>query len=87
GYMERFRTQLEKQYPTEDAFIKGYQVGKREFDLVVEYGNKNKVPFDQADFDKTKKWLQISIKALIGERLFSKSTYYRVMNDSDSPMG
>ena len=87
GYMERFRTQLEKQYPTEDAFINGYRVGKREFDLVVEYGNKNKVPFDQADFDKTKKWLQISIKALIGERLFSKSTYYRVMNDSDSPMG
>ncbi len=87
GYMERFRTQLIKQYPTEDDFIKNYMVGQREFDLIVEYGNKNKVKFNQAEFDKTKKWLQISIKALIGERLFTRSTYYRIMNDSDSMMG
>ena len=87
GYMERFRTQLIKQYPTEDDFIRGYRLGQREFDLIVEYGNKNKVKFDQAEFDKTKQWLQISIKALIGERLFTRSTYYRIMNDSDSMMG
>jgi hypothetical protein len=72
---------------TENDFIRGYRLGQREFDLIVEYGNKNKVKFNQAEFDKTKKWLQISIKALIGERLFTRSTYYRIMNDSDSMIG
>ena len=55
--------------------------------MLVEYGEKNGAKFNQAEFEKSKAWIESIIKALIGERLFTKSTYYRIMNNSDSPMG
>ena len=53
-------------------------------------GNDRFADYDDLEsklFGLCKKWLQISIKALIGERLFTRSTYYRIMNDSDSMIG
>ncbi|MBO5873467.1 MAG: peptidase S41, partial [Rikenellaceae bacterium] len=87
GYMDKNRAKLETRYSTEDEFVRNFNIGKSELDMLVEYGEKNGAKFNQAEFEKSKAWIESIIKALIGERLFTKSTYYRIMNNSDSPMG
>jgi carboxyl-terminal processing protease len=48
---------------------------------LVEYGKKNKVDFDAKDFNKSKEYLRILIKAHLGRQLFDDNAFYKVIND------
>ncbi len=54
-----------------DAMLKG----------LVAVGEKNKVKFDKADFDKSKEYLKILVKAHLGRQLYDDSAFYMVVND------
>lgn len=48
---------------------------------LVEYGKKNKVEFDSKDFNKSKEYLRILVKAHLGRQVYDDSAFYKVIND------
>ncbi|UZD22233.1 S41 family peptidase [Algoriphagus halophytocola] len=58
-----------------------YKVSDAMLDELVEYGKKNKVDFDAADFNKSKEYLRILVKAHLGRQLYDESAFYKVVND------
>jgi carboxyl-terminal processing protease len=48
---------------------------------LIAVGVKNKVEFDQADFEKSKAYLKILVKAHVGRQLYDDSAFYMVVNN------
>jgi carboxyl-terminal processing protease len=48
---------------------------------LTEYGKKNKVEFDAKDFNKSKEYLRILVKAHLGRQIFDDNAFYKVIND------
>ena len=48
---------------------------------LADFGKKNKVEFDAKDFEKSKEYLRILIKAHLGRQLYDDSAFYKVIND------
>ncbi len=48
---------------------------------LTEYGKKNKVEFDSKDFNKSKEYLRILVKAHLGRQLYDDNAFYKVIND------
>ena len=58
-----------------------FRVSDQMLNELVEYGKKNKVDFDAKDFNKSKEYLRILIKAHLGRQLFDDNAFYKVIND------
>ena len=43
---------------------------------------KNKVKFNPEEFKTSEPFMKVQLKALIGDRLFTSSTYYKILNNS-----
>lgn len=48
---------------------------------LVATGEKNNVKFDQADFEKSKEYLKVLIKAHVARQLYDDSAFYMVVNN------
>jgi carboxyl-terminal processing protease len=48
---------------------------------LAEYGKKNKVEFDAKDFNKSKDYLKILVKAHLGRQIYDDNAFYKVIND------
>lgn len=72
---ESFKGMTVNQYYTD------YKVNDAMLMELVEYGKKNKVEFDSQDFNKSKEYLRILVKAHLGRQLYDDSAFYKVIND------
>jgi carboxyl-terminal processing protease len=66
---------------TVDQYYTDYKVNDAMLMELVEYGKKNKVEFDSQDFNKSKEYLRILVKAHLGRQLYDDSAFYKVIND------
>jgi len=48
---------------------------------LTEYGKKNKVEFDAKDFNKSKEYLRLLVKAHLGRQIYDDNAFYKVVND------
>lgn len=64
-----------------EQYYSDFTVSDAMLNQLVEYGNKNKVDFDAADFNKSKEYLKILVKAHVGRQLYDDSAFYKVVND------
>ena len=81
NYIDSNRKQLKKTYPTEDQFIRSFEVSKSMLNDFRAYAAKEKVECDQESFDAVAPMIATIIKAFIGRDLFTQSTYFRVVNE------
>ncbi len=66
---------------TVNQYYSSYAVSDAMLLDLVEYGKKNKVEFDSNDFNKSKEYLRILVKAHLGRQIFDDSAFYKVIND------
>jgi carboxyl-terminal processing protease len=66
---------------TVDQYYTSYKVNDAMLMELTEYGKKNKVEFDAQDFNKSKEYLRILVKAHLGRQLYDDSAFYKVIND------
>ena len=53
----------------------------------LKYATKNAhIPFDIAGLSKSKKFIQITLKAEIARQIWTEEGYYRVINELDKEM-
>lgn len=79
-YVEAHRKELTSAYPTEDAFLKGFNVSNAMVSDFTALGSKLGVEPDADQLSECLPFIEGNIKGLIGRDLFTPSTYYRVMN-------
>ncbi len=80
AYLERERTRLEAEYPTEERFFADYQVDDLVLRELVEAGERRGVTFDEAGFATSAPRMRVQLEALVAQRLFGLGAYYRRVN-------
>ena len=84
SYMDRERETLAKAYPAFEAFDAGFEVGDGMLDELTALGGQRGVQFDEAGFAASAPLMRIQLKALVAQRLFDTSGFYRVMNPAQN---
>jgi carboxyl-terminal processing protease len=64
-----------------EDYYKTFKVSDAMLMDLADFGKKNKVEFDAKDFEKSKEYLRILIKAHLGRQLYDDSAFYKVIND------
>jgi carboxyl-terminal processing protease len=64
-----------------DDYYASFRVSDQMLNELVDYGKKNKVEFDSKDFNRSKEYLRILIKAHLGRQLYDDNAFYKVIND------
>ena len=81
-YVDRNRKQLQKQYPTFQAFKDGFDVPQKLIDEVIADAEKEKIkPKDNDELSLTIPRLKLQLKALIARDLWDMSEYFSVINE------
>ena len=66
---------------TFEQYYKNFEVSDAMLQSLIELAEKNKVPFDEEDFNKSKEYLKTLMKAHMGRSLYDDNAFYKVIND------
>lgn len=64
-----------------EQYKDNFEVNEQMLKRLIAIGEKNKVKFDQADFNKSKAYLKVLVKAHLARQLYDDSAFYMVVND------
>ncbi len=93
NYMEKNRGELETKYqPKSDEknaeagllnFINKFNISEKDLSAIKEAGDKEKVEFNEEQFEKSKNLIKKQVKAMIARDLWDTGAYYQIMNDEN----
>lgn len=64
-----------------EDYYNRYQVSEEMLKSLIKIGERNKIKFDEKDFNKSKEYLKILLKANMSRNIFDDNAYYKVIND------
>jgi carboxyl-terminal processing protease len=64
-----------------EKYYNSFTVSDQMLNKVIKYGTKNKVEFNAKDFNKSKEYLRILMKAHLARQLYDDTAFYKVVND------
>ena len=85
-YVDDNRDRLHKEYPSEEVFIKNFEVTPEMLRGIVEAGTADSVKYDDAQFTTSRPMMTTVIKGLIGRDLFEQATYFKIANPVLNPV-
>ena len=85
-YVDRNRSQLNREYPDVDAFIAKFSVDSAMIDDIVKLGVADSVKLDSVQLERSRPMIEIIVKGIIARDLFDTSAYFRVVNPQLSPV-
>ena len=84
NYLDRHRSELNKQYPKFDRYKQQFQVTEEMMQELISLAENDKIKFDEAQYNRSKPLIMLQIKALIARDLYDMGEYFQVIND-DNP--
>lgn len=85
-YVDRNRSQLNREYPDVDAFIAKFSVASAMMDDIVKLGVADSVKLDSVQLERSRPMIETIVKGIIARDLFDTSAYFRVVNPQLSPV-
>lgn len=85
-YVDRNRSQLNREYPDVDAFITKFSVDSAMIDDIVKLGVADSVKLDSVQLERSRPMIETIVKGIIARDLFDTSAYFRVVNPQLSPV-
>lgn len=85
-YVDRNRSQLNREYPDVDAFIAKFSVDSAMIDDIVKLGVADSVKLDSVQLERSRPIIETIVKGIIARDLFDTSAYFRVVNPQLSPV-
>ncbi len=64
-----------------DEYYENYQVSEEMLQSLIKIGERNKVVFDEKDYNKSKDYIKVLVKAHMGRSIYDDSAFYRIIND------
>jgi len=83
-YIDKNRNAITEQYKTFDTFATSYSVPQSLFDDLTSAATKEKITFNQEQFDKSKPYLSTQIKAMIANDIWERDAFYRIVNTENA---
>ena len=80
GYLDRNREKLQNDYPTFERFEKGYSFPDEQMQRLVELAEAKGVKYDAEGYELSRELMRTQLTAMVAQRLFSTSEYYRYIN-------
>ena len=84
NYLDRHRSELNKQYPKFDRYKQQFQVTEEMMQELITLAENDKIKFDEAQYNRSKPLIMLQIKALIARDLYDMGEYFQVINN-DNP--
>lgn len=83
GYIEQHRQELKRKYKDFNAFNKKFDIDDDFLQDVLSLAEKEKVAFNEEQYQRSLPLLKTQLKALIARDLWDMSEYFQVMNTAD----
>jgi carboxyl-terminal processing protease len=83
AYTDLNRKALTRKYRSFEQFRKEFAIDDETIEALRAAGEKNKVKFDQAQFDTSEPEIKKVMKALVARDLWDMNEYFMVVNDDD----
>ena len=80
GYIEHHRQELQKKYKNFEAFDKDFEIDETFLTDLRTLADKEKVKFDEAQYQRALPLIKTQLKALIARDLWDMNEYFQVMN-------
>ena len=80
GYIEHHRQELQKKYKNFEAFDKDFEIDEAFLTDLRTLADKEKVKFDEAQYQRALPLIKTQLKALIARDLWDMNEYFQVMN-------
>lgn len=80
GYLDRNREKLQNDYPTFELFEKEYSFPDEQMQRLVELAEAKGVKYDAEGYELSRELMRTQLTAMVAQRLFSTSEYYRYIN-------
>ncbi|MFR9603277.1 MAG: S41 family peptidase [Rikenellaceae bacterium] len=84
SYLDKNRTKLVNQYPTFESYASGFEVTQQMIGSLVKMATDEGLEFEKLDLQSLKSESEVYIKSLLAQRLYSTSSFYEIMNKSDT---
>ena len=82
-YVERNRARLTAAYPSFNDYKARYTVPDSFIDSLVKAGEKENIPLDAAQLERSRPLMRLQVKALVARDLWGTDEYYRIMNEEN----
>lgn len=86
SYVDDNRKELKKLYPTEESFIKGFDVTPGMMDDMVRLGETDSIKPNPEQLEISRKTITTILKGIIGRDLFETQTYFKIVNPVLNPV-
>lgn len=83
-YIEDHRKKLQTTYKKFETFNKKFEVDQELLSNLLATAKKEKITFDQAQYEKSLPLIQLQLKALIARDLWDMSEYFEIMNTTNN---
>lgn len=78
-YLEKNKKNFDKM--SFEQFYKDFEISDAMLQDLIKLAEKNKVPFDEKDYNKSKEYLKILVKAHMSRNIYDDNAFYKVIND------
>lgn len=83
NFIEKNRKSLSNKYKTFKKFNENFEINNRILDYLKESADKEKIEFNEEQYNKALPLIKIQLKALIARDLWDMNEYFQVMNSTD----
>ena len=83
SYVDAHRKEIQKEYKNDDNFTRTFEVTPEMLRELYDQAEKEGIPFNAEEAEKSAPLFSMIIKGLIGRDVFDNSTYYKVYNTHD----
>ena len=85
NYVDNNRTELSKNYSNFKKYKANFKVTENILNELIALAEEDKIEFNEEQFNKSKNFISLQLKAYIAQNLFDTSEYFEIINDiSDS---
>jgi C-terminal peptidase (prc) len=81
SYLDKNRKEMNKSYSNFKKFNDKFIITDDILNELIEMGKENKIEFNEEQFNKSKKFISLQLKAYIAQNLFDTNEYFQTINE------
>ena len=81
SYLDKNRKEMIKKYPNIKNYKEKFIISDDILKELIKMGEENKIEFNEEQFNKSKIYISLQLKAYIAQNLFDTSEYFQIIND------
>ena len=85
-YLNSHREELKQMYPAFAKFKKQFETGDDFLKLLLSEAEKEKIKYDDVQFNRSKRLIKLQLKALVARDLWNVNEYYQVLDSENESL-